>query len=341
MEQRIAFTAVDGGRLAFATAGRGPALVLPSWWVSNLEHDWRHGPFRAFVEALAEQHTVVRYDRLGTGLSDRAPPEATLAGELAMVEAVVDALGIDAMSMVGISCGGCLAAAYADRYPRRVRRIVFYGAYAHGDAVAADDVKALMIAAVRAHWGVGSRLLTDVLLPDAQPGERRDFERWQRASASPEVAARLLELIYALDVRDAVARLRAPVLVLHRRGDRAIPFELGRRLAALAPDARFVPLEGRVHVPWRGHAGAVLETALAFLGADRPQASPPRGEGDLSQREREVLRHVAAGLSDNQIGEALVLSPHTVHRHVANIRTKLRQPTRTAAAAEAARRGLV
>jgi DNA-binding CsgD family transcriptional regulator len=54
-----------------------------------------------------------------------------------------------------------------------------------------------------------------------------------------------------------------------------------------------------------------------------------------------VLRLVAAGLSDRQIADVLVLSPHTVHRHVANIRTKLRLPTRAAAAAEAVRLGVV
>jgi DNA-binding CsgD family transcriptional regulator len=54
-----------------------------------------------------------------------------------------------------------------------------------------------------------------------------------------------------------------------------------------------------------------------------------------------VLRLIASGLSDGQIAEALVLSPHTVHRHVANIRAKLRQPTRAAAAAEAARLGVI
>jgi DNA-binding NarL/FixJ family response regulator len=50
---------------------------------------------------------------------------------------------------------------------------------------------------------------------------------------------------------------------------------------------------------------------------------------------------VAEGLSDAEIGERLIVSPHTVHRHVANIRTKLRQPSRTAAAVHAARSGLI
>jgi DNA-binding NarL/FixJ family response regulator len=127
--------------------------------------------------------------------------------------------------------------------------------------------------------------------------------------------------------------------VLHRRDDRAIPFALGRELAAQIPGARFLPLDGSDHAPWMGRSAAVVDATLAFLDDDAgaEEALPD----DLSPREREVLRLVAAGLSDRQIADVLVLSPHTVHRHVANIRTKLRQATRAGAAAEAVRLGLV
>ncbi len=61
----------------------------------------------------------------------------------------------------------------------------------------------------------------------------------------------------------------------------------------------------------------------------------------LSGREREVLVLVASGLSDREIAEQLVLSQHTVHRHVANIRRKLGRGSRAAAVAEAARLRLI
>ena len=72
----------------------------------------------------------------------------------------------------------------------------------------------------------------------------------------------------------------------------------------------------------------------------RTHASEP-GPVLLSSREREILACVARGLSDREIAEQLVLSPHTVHRHVANIRSKLGRTSRTAAVAEAARLGLL
>ncbi len=80
----------------------------------------------------------------------------------------------------------------------------------------------------------------------------------------------------------------------------------------------------------------------AFLGVPQPaREALPEGVGELSEREREVLRLVAEGLSDPEIAERLVLSPHTVHRHVANIRRKLGLRSRSAAAAVAARAGLI
>jgi DNA-binding NarL/FixJ family response regulator len=143
--------------------------------------------------------------------------------------------------------------------------------------------------------------------------------------------------------------VEASTVVVHRRGDRAIPFELGRGVAAAVPGAKFVALEGVDHLPWRGDAGEAAATILREIGVEEPEvvglagdpAPPEPAQTDLSARELEVLRLVALGLSDREIADELVLSPHTVHRHVANIRTKLRLPSRAAAAAQAARLGLL
>jgi DNA-binding CsgD family transcriptional regulator len=136
--------------------------------------------------------------------------------------------------------------------------------------------------------------------------------------------------------------VRAPTVVVHRRGDRAIPYPLGRALAAAIPGATLIPLEGSAHFPWLGDTASVVRAMRGMLGPD----APARLDGEpasllLSGREREVLALVANGLSDREIAEQLVLSPHTVHRHVANIRNKLGRGSRTAAVAEAARLGLL
>jgi pimeloyl-ACP methyl ester carboxylesterase/DNA-binding CsgD family transcriptional regulator len=344
VEQRTGFVEFDGRRIAYATVGEGPLLVLPSWWVSHLVEDWRDGGFREFVEALARRYLVLRYDRLGTGLSDRERPAGTLTldYEVALLEALVDELSPSSLSLLGMSCGACVSAIYAVRHRALVDRVVLYGAYANGRALGPADALAAMVELVRSAWGLGSQLLVDVFAPSAPPAKRRVMAAYQRAAATPDTAADLLRLVYEFDVRDALSAMAVPTLVVHRDRDRAIPVRAGREVAGLVAGAQLVTIPGDAHLPWHGDVADSVEAAAAFLGLpEAAREAPPEGVGELSAREREVLCLVAEGLSDSEIAERLVLSPHTVHRHVANIRRKLGLRSRSAAAAAAARAGLV
>jgi DNA-binding CsgD family transcriptional regulator/pimeloyl-ACP methyl ester carboxylesterase len=168
------------------------------------------------------------------------------------------------------------------------------------------------------------------------------FTRLRRESSDGEMAASAFELWARTDLRDLLGHVSAPTLVLHRREDPVVPVELGRALAALIPYARFELLDGSWHQPWLGDVAAVLTLAGDFFGFTPPAAPAHRNPAPtLTAREREVLRLVAQGLNDAGIAERLVVSAHTVHRHVANIRNRLGQPSRAAAAAHAARHGLI
>ena len=151
-EQAIRFATVDGRRVAYATVGAGPPLVLPAMWISHLEEEWALPEVRAFLEALAAEHTVIRYDRLGTGLSDR-DPQPGMAAELATLAAVIAAAGADDPALLGISRGGPTAVAFAAANP--VRRIAVAGGYADGAAIAPPALREALAATVRAHWGAG------------------------------------------------------------------------------------------------------------------------------------------------------------------------------------------
>ena len=217
-----------------------------------------------------------------------------------------------------------------------------YGAYADGASIGPPDVRAAILNTVRSHWGLGSRLLAGIFLGDAGSGEQERFARYQRAAASAETAAALLELVYRNDVRPQLTRVQAPTAVVHRRGDRAIPYRLGRELAASIRGASLIPLEGTAHFPWLGDSGSVSRAVRSAFGHDdRPAADTEPPSVLLSAREREILALVAQGMTDREIAEQLIVSPHTVHRHVANIRHKLGRGSRTAAVAEAGRLGLL
>jgi pimeloyl-ACP methyl ester carboxylesterase len=209
MRQTTGFARLpDGGRVALAVVGSGPAVVLPAWWVSNVVEDWHFAPLRRFVEGLAADRTVVRYDRLGTGLSDRERPPETFTPEFEDVtlRAVLDELGLERMTLIGISCGGCIAVNFAARSPERVDRLVLYGSYAQGRALSPPQARTGMIDLVRSHWGLGSRLLADVFGPNWSAEDRAAFTASQLAAADAGVAADLLALIYDTDVRDELRR---------------------------------------------------------------------------------------------------------------------------------------
>jgi pimeloyl-ACP methyl ester carboxylesterase/DNA-binding CsgD family transcriptional regulator len=320
-------------------------VIAAAWWVSHLELEWRDPAFRSFWGSLGNGYSVVRYDRLGVGVSDReiGPEDLSLERDVAMLEAVLDELGWERAVVIGGSSGGCAAIAFAARFPDRVERLLLYGAYADGRSIAPEQVRAAVVGAVRSHWGLGSRVLADIFLGDVGTPEHERFARFQRAATCAETAAALLEMTYRNDVRGELTRVQAPTLVLHRRSDRAIPYRLGRELAAAIPHAALVPLEGSAHFPWAGDTDSVVRAARSVLDRE-PAPAGVLGEPAavlLSGREREVLALVARGLSDREIAEQLVVSPHTVHRHVANIRNKLGRGSRTAAVAEAARLGLL
>lgn len=352
-EPEIRFTEEGGRRIAWARSGEGPPLAFCGWWMTHLELSWREPRFRRFIEALGRHRTVIRYDPPDSGVSaDGAAPTATVEAEAAALGAVLDASAAPTADLVAGSSGAPVGIAFAAANPGRVRRLVVYGGYASGAEIADARTRRAMVELVREHWGLGSRVLADVFMPSADGTERDAFVAYQRQAASAEQAARSLDAVYRFDVTARLGDVTAPATVVHRRGDRSIPFDLGRELAAGLPDASLVALSGADHYPWFGDADAVLRAMLNALGvegaaidaataaAPAPDRAPAAGE-ELTGRETEILALVAGGLSDREIAERLVLSPHTVHRHVANVRTKLGLPTRAAAVAAAARRGLL
>jgi len=335
MKQQIRFcTARDGVRIAFATAGEGPPLVRVNNWFTHLELDWVNPVWQHWSEFLAERRMLVRYDPRGSGLSDRDPAAVSLDAFVSDLDAVVDAQGLSRFALIGLCQGAAIAVAYAARHPERVSRLVLYDGYLHGAYVDAGETLAQQ-AHTFAHmielgWGrrVGAfrEMFAGLLAPEADEQQKKWIGELQRRSASPAMACRLWNEFNTFDVRGEAAKVAAPALVFHVRGDAMVPFEAGRRLAAALPNARFVPLEGRNHILRADEPAwlAFKKELNEFLGlGEQISNAEARELATLTEREREILDAIARGLTNVEIAERLHISEKTVRNHINHVFSKL------------------
>jgi len=279
--QQIHFCrAHDGVRIAYAVSGDrgGPPLVKPANWLTHLEVDWNSPVWRHWLTEMGHGHTLIRYDERGCGLSDHDAPELSFESWVRDLEAVVDAVGLERFSLLGISQGCAVAIAYAVRHPDRVDKLVLYGGYAVGRSFRIKTPqeeleRTLLLNLIRVGWGRDNPAFRQVFgmlfVPEGTPEQHQWFN--DLAKTMPmENALRVRDNTDVIDVREEAAAVRAPTLVLHARGDAMIPFETGRQLAAHIPGARFVPLESRNHVLLETEPAwsRFLEEVRAFLDSD-------------------------------------------------------------------------
>jgi class 3 adenylate cyclase/pimeloyl-ACP methyl ester carboxylesterase len=255
----------DGVQLAFARTGNGPPLVKTGNWMTHLEFDFESPIWRGLYRELSRDHTLIRYDTRGNGLSDRDVEEVYQDLFVSDLETVVDAAGLERFPLLGISQGCAVSIAYAVRHPERLTHLILFGGYPMGwtkraRSAAEKEQGQAMLTLVRLGWGQENpafrQLFTSQFIPEGTKEQADCFNELQRISASPEDAARTLIAIGDTDVNPLLGQVSVPTLVMHARDDARVPFDQGRRLAAGIPGARFVPLASRNHM--------ILEDEPAF-----------------------------------------------------------------------------
>jgi pimeloyl-ACP methyl ester carboxylesterase/DNA-binding winged helix-turn-helix (wHTH) protein len=246
---------VDGVNVAWATLGRGPALVRAFGWFSNLEYEWAWPRARRFWEMLGEGRRLIRYDGRGMGLSDPCS-KFSLELRLRDLEAVVEASGEERIDLLGLSEGCATAMAFAVRHPGRVRRLVLYGPPAFlflDPSPERENLGRVVRSLMQASWGGGSnvfgRMLAELFVGLYASAETCElFDRMQRASTDRETAMAYVNGMRT-DGRPDARKISVPTLVVHRRDDAVAPIESAKVAASLIPGARFVPLAGDNHWP--------------------------------------------------------------------------------------------
>ena len=321
--------------------GAGPPLVNVWPWGGKLDAHFEHPEVRAYFEGLARGRFAVSFDRRGVGASQREVADLSLDAHVADVVAVVDHLGLEQIDLLGGAEGAAPAIAFAAKYPTRVRRLILAGPFACGQDLGNPQAVRIITTLIRDSWTLARSALAQIMFPRG-PMEARDYlAQTLLDGMSPETAIRYIENHYTLDIRDLLPRVQAPTLVLHRRGDRAVPISAGQTVAALIPNARFVALDGDTIHPAAGSAD-ILRLVDEFL-AEAPASAGSTTSADVSvltPRETEVLRLIASGKTSSEISAELVLSIRTVGRHITNIYNKIGARTRADATAYAIRHRL-
>ena len=307
--------------IAYQVVGDGPLdLVLVSGFVSHLDVDWEEPGMAHFLRRLGSFSRLIRFDKRGTGLSDRPGGLPDLETRMDDVRAVMDAVGSEQAALFGYSEGGPMSCLFAATYPERISSLVLYGSYAKRRDPDDDYPWAATSAERRAfaeqverEWGFDADLGS--MAPNADAGLRAWWAKRSKAAASPGAARDLILMNSEIDVRAILPTIQVPALVLHRVGDRDSRAEEGRYIAEHIPGARFVELEGDDHVV-SIRPDEIVDEVQEFLTGVRPAPEPERVLATVLFTDIVGSTERAAELGDRRWRELL-------ERHNAVIRREL------------------
>lgn len=310
--------------IAYQICGEGPLdiLMVPGW-MSHLTVEWEEPTFVRFMERLMSFARCVRFDKRGTGLSDRPSDVATLEERMEDAHAVMDAAGLERAALFGWSEGGPMSILFAATYPRRTTALVLYG------------TRSRFVRAPDYPWGIPpedmERSLGNLedswgrvpLVHLAPPGDERYLSwllRYQQAAASPAAAVALQRANWQIDVRDILPAIHVPTLVVSRRDDPVGPGPAGRELAGRIPGARFVELAGGDHTMWLGDVQALVGEIEEFLTGRRREIESDRVLGTILIADVEGSTERLARLGDTAWSDLLNSMYHMARKHFAAFR---------------------
>jgi pimeloyl-ACP methyl ester carboxylesterase/DNA-binding CsgD family transcriptional regulator len=357
MEPETRYARSGSLNIAYRVFGEGPVdLIMVPGFISHVEYAWKEPSLARFLRKLSAFCRVTAFDKRGMGLSDRELPERTpsLEERIEDVLAVMEAVGWARAVPFAWSEGGPMSILFAAKYPERVAGLILVGTTPRFSA-APDFTEGVprwlleqAVEAWRDEWGTGVGL--ELYGPSVADDERLRswWAAYQRFAASPGAVAASLRMHLDVDVRDSLARVEAPTLIIHRVDDMLVPVTCARYMAERFPNARYLELAGSDHMYWLGDQDETLAALRAFL-AETPEGAaitglkqrrrrPSTGWESLTDAELDVVRLVAEGLTNRQIGKRLYVSPRTVQTHIAHVFAKLGVSRRAEIAAEASRR---
>ena len=305
--------------IAYQVVGDGPIdLVLVPGFVSHLDLDWEEPAHAHFLRRLASFSRLIRFDKRGTGLSDRPGGLPDLETRMGDVRAVMDAAGSERAVLFGYSEGGPMCVLFAATYPEMTSALVLYGTYAKRQDpddeypwAPTREARQRYAKQVEEDWGWEADMRT--MCPSADEAMARWWAVRARAAASPGAARDLILMNSLIDIREILPTIQVPTLVLHRTGDLDSKPDEGRYIAERILGARFVELPGDDHVPWID-ADQVVDEIEEFATGVRPARESDRVLATVLFTDLVESTKRAAELGDRRWGE-LLEAHNTAVRH--------------------------
>ncbi|MEP2028116.1 MAG: alpha/beta fold hydrolase [Paracoccaceae bacterium] len=269
-------TADDGVKIAFAVSGNGPPLLRFAHHPTHLELEWTEPSERAMFDALGRKYTLIRMDQRGNGLSDLEIDEYSAERSAKDAKAVLETMGIDRVALLGTSSGAMIAVEFASIFPSSVSLMVTLGGYVHGRSVRGGNADSssedAIMNMVKAGWETPDSPFVSGFLaayyPTASPEVLRQLANILQNSCPIENAIRGRDFFNNHSIEDLLAKVSAPTLVMHCRGDAVHPLSEGQKMARGIADAELLVLESRNHYPspdeqsWHSMIAAMIE----FIG---------------------------------------------------------------------------
>jgi len=294
--------------IAYQIAGAGTVdlLMIPGW-VTHLALDWHEPRWVGWFERMTAFARIIRFDKRGTGMSDRPLGIPTADERMADALAVMDAAGVARAHVLGWSEGGQLGVMVAATYPERVQSLTLYGTQARftrgDDYPFGEEESEDYFGELERDWG--SEVLAREFVPDADPAAVRRLAAYYQAGASPSAAVALSRANAAMDVRGLLASIRVPTLVLNRQHDPVAPGETGKYLAERIPRSRFIQLPGSAHAPWLGDAERFCTEVEHFVTGVRPVEREPGAVRTILHCDIVGSTALAVSLGDERWSELL------------------------------------
>ena len=306
--------------IAYQVTGDGPLdVVLISGFLSHLDKDWEEPAHARFLERLGSVARLIRFDKRGTGLSDRPPGLPDLDTRMDDVRAVMDAAGSRQAVLFGYSEGGAMAILFAATYPERTRALILYGAYAKRRDPDDDypwaptrEARAAYVDELERGWDLFFETDVKIMCPSADEAMVRWWGERCRAAASPGAIKALMEMNSLIDVRAVLPAIGVPTLVVHRGTDFDVRVEEGRYIAERIRGARFIELPGADHFVGVD-PDQILDAVEPFLAecrAAHPPGHPDRVlvtllATDGVERHRDMVRAELARFRGREIDPSL------------------------------------